>query len=640
AALVAALDLVISPAMSAGELAGALGVPVWRFGAVDWTQLGAAVRPWFPTMRLFQPRSGETLGDVLVRIGHELRRLAPPPPSKPPVEPAPDPDALLEAAAGHHRRGDLAVAAPLYARVLNLRPGDPVALHLSGLLAHQTGDHEAAVARIGAALERLPAYTAARLSLGGALLALGRPGDAAVHFGCAVALEPGKAAALTNLGNALEALHQLEGAERWQRRAVAADPALAEAHDNLGAVLLRLDRPAEAEQAHRAALTLAPGLATARLNLGVALRQLARPAEALARYREALALAPDVADALGNLVRLLREGNRAGDAEVWGRRALALDPQHPSAHFNLGLLNLARGTLAAGWAGYDHRFRDLAFAGAVRRVSAPSWQGEDLTGKRILVWREQGIGDQILFASCLPDVVAGAGRVIVECDPRLVPLFARSFPTAEVRPATDGEAPAVDVHAPIGSLPRWLRPESGTFPARPAYLSADPARHRVWRERLAALGPGPAVGICWRSGLMTAERRAAYTRLNDWGPVFAVPGVRFVNLQYDDCAAELAEAERRFGVTIHRWPDLDLKNDLEGVAALMANLDLVISPATSVGELAAALGTPTWRFGVTDWTQLGTAVRPWFPAMRIFPPRPGETLADVLARIAGALRAP
>ncbi|HEY0833601.1 MAG TPA: tetratricopeptide repeat protein, partial [Azospirillum sp.] len=605
--------------------------PVWRFGAVDWTQLGTAARPWFPTLRLFQPRPGETLDDVLARIARELRRLMP-------IRP-PDPDALLEAAAGHHQRGDLAAAAPLYARVLEQRPDDPVALHLSGLLAHQTGDHRAAVARIAAALDALPAYAAAHLSLGSALLALERADEAAVHFGRALALEPGKPAALTNLGNALEALHRLDAAERCQRRAIAVDPALAEAHDNLGAVLLRLERPAEAERAHRAALALAPGLATARLNLGVALRQLARPAEALAFYREALVLAPDVADALGNLVRLLREGGRTADAEVWGRRALALDPGHPAAHFNLGLLRLARGDLGHGWAGYDHRFRDRAFTGAVRRVAAPPWQGEDLAGKRILVWREQGIGDEILFASCLPDLVARAGRVIVECDPRLVPLFARAFPSADVRPATGDTPPPVDFHTPAGTLARWLRPAIGAFPAQPAFLSADPARVARWRNRLDALGPGLTVGIGWRSGLMTAERRGAYTRLDDWGPIFAVPGVRFVNLQYDDCAAEIEEVEARFGVAIHRWPDLDLKDDLDGVAALMANLDLVIAPATSVAELAAALGTPTWRFGATDWTQLGTAARPWFPAMRLFRPRSGEALADVLARIAGTLRA-
>ncbi|MGQ9372153.1 tetratricopeptide repeat protein, partial [Azospirillum sp. A39] len=615
-------------------LAGALGVPVWRFGGRDWTQLGTGVRPWFPSMRLFQPRPGETLADVLARIAAELRRLAEPPTAG---GAGGDPEALLEQAAELHRAGRRAEAAPLYARVLAGRPGDPVALHLSGLLADQEGDHAGAVRRIAEAVRRLPDYAAAWASLGGALLALDRVGDAVAAFRRALALRPAVAATLTNLGNALEAGHALDAAAAWHRRALTADPDLAAAHDNLGAVLLRLDRPAKAEPLHRAALARDRGHVAAWVNLAVASRRLGRPGAALAASRRALALAPDLADAHANLGRLRREAGAGGEAERCCDRALALDPDHAAAHFNKGMLRLAAGDVAVGWAGYDHRFRARSLITAARTVAAAPWRGEDPAGKSILVWREQGVGDEILFASCLPDLIARAGRVLVECDPRLAPLFRRSFPAASVHGGVATDV-AVDLHTPAGSLARWLRPTLAAYPARPGYLVPDPGRTRRWTARLAALPPGLRVGIAWRSGLMTAERLGAYTRLDEWGPLFAVPGLVPVNLQYGECEAEIRQAEEAYGVRIHRWPDLDLKDDFEEVAALVAALDLVVCPATAVGELAGALGVPVWRFGGPgDWTALGAAVRPWFPSMRLFAPRAGEPLAATLAAMARAL---
>ena len=147
------------------------------------------------------------------------------------------------------------------------------------------------------------------------------------------------------------------------------------------------------------------------------------------------------------------------------------------------------------------------------------------------------------------------------------------------------------------------------------------------------------VGIAWRSGLMTAERVGAYSALQDWAPVFALPGVVFVNLQYGDCAAELEDARTRFGVAIHTWPDLNLKDDLDDLAALMSGLDLVITPASSVGEMAGGLGVPVWRFGPAgDWTALGTGVRPWFPTMSLIVAPPGAPASGALPLIARRLR--
>ncbi|WP_146210811.1 tetratricopeptide repeat protein, partial [Azospirillum sp. TSO35-2] len=653
AALTANLDLVISPAMSAGELAGALGVPVWRFGSRDWTQLGSGVRPWFPSMRLFQPNAGQGLEAALARIAATLRASAAPhPPGRtPPLppdgdsgDPAPEPEPshLLEQAVAAHRDGDRATAAELYERVLERRPQDPVALHLSGLLAHQSGAPERGEPRIAAAVAMVPEYATAHISLGHVRLALGRVADAAASFRTALVLDPGDAATLSNLGNALNAQDHIAAAERVHRRAVVADQALAEGHDNLGAVLARLGRWSEADRAHARALDRAPALVAGWVNRSVTLRRLGRLVEAERAGRTALALDPTATDAMANRGRLLRELGMEEPALLWCDRALSVAPGHPSAAFNGGVLRLARGQLEAGWAGYDRRFDARDLQAAARRPGVPAWTGGDPSGLRLLVWREQGIGDELMFAQLLPDLIARAGHVVVECDPRFVPLFARSFPQATVRPAPaspDAPVSGIDRHVAIGSLAHRRGGALSAFDALGPALRADPAAVEHWRRRLAGLGEGLRVGIVWRSGQLDPDRVPDYTRIEDWGPVLALPGLVPINLQYGDCAEELAAAGRAFGRAPHAFADLDLRNDLDGAAALTAALDLVISPATSPGELAGALGVPVWRLARRgDWTPLGTAVRPWFPSMRLFQTAPGESVADLVPRVAAELR--
>ncbi|MGQ9372154.1 tetratricopeptide repeat protein, partial [Azospirillum sp. A39] len=589
---------------------GALGVPVWRFGGRDWTQLGTGVRPWFPSMRLFQPRPGETLADVLARIAAELRRLAPAA-AAPPETVRRRLDALFEAAMAAHRDGRLAEAEAGYRAVLQEQDDQADALHLLGLVYHQAGLHEEALAWIGKALRAEPDFPQACNHLGLVHQALGDLGAARAAFARAVTQRPDFPEALTHLGLLVQAGGRLDEAERWHRRAIRRLPEHAGAHANLGYVEELRGRFAAADR----------------------------------HYQRTLALQPDLPDALNNLGTMDRLIERPGDGEVHLRRALRADPGYALAGWNLGLLDLGKGRLGDGWAGYERRFSARQLQKA-RRTAVPRWAGGRLAGRRLLVWNEQGLGDEILFASCYDGLARAGGPVVLECDRRLVTLFARAFPWAKVRAETTDahgreaiDPPDVDLQVPAGSLPGLLRERLERFPPRRAFLAAEAERAALWRERLDALGPGLRVGIGWRSQVVTAHRESAYLSLDRWGALLTLPGIRLVNLQYGECEAEVRQAEEAYGVRIHRWPDLDLKDDLEGVAALMSGLDLVISPATAVGELAGALGVPVWRFGGRDWTQLGTGVRPWYPSMRVLNPRPGESLADVLARIVRALQA-
>jgi hypothetical protein len=252
------------------------------------------------------------------------------------------------------------------------------------------------------------------------------------------------------------------------------------------------------------------------------------------------------------------------------------------------------------------------------------------------VYREQGIGDEIMLASLYPDLIDAAREVVIECETRLVPLFARSFPKAEVRAQTHDEMRRETVHdfdraTAAGSLIRWFRPSLDAFPDRSSFLVPDPGRVTAWQERLAEIGPPPYVGISWRSKIQTAERRLEYTRLDEWAGIFQVPGVTWVNLQYDDCNRELRDAETRFGVQIHRWDWLDLMNDFDEVAALITALDLVVAPFNAVSMLSGGLGVRTVAMGNRfGWAELNAGRMPWTPSVVVALRTPVEEWDEVL----------
>ncbi|MGQ9365060.1 tetratricopeptide repeat protein [Azospirillum sp. ST 5-10] len=550
----------------------------------------------------------------------------------------------LARALAHHRDGDLPGAERFYRRVLAADSGHAEALHLLGVLAHQTGRHDAALELLGRALAQDAGRAEVHANHGLVLHALGRVGDAEAAYRRALELREAYPEAHNSLGSALQDQGRFDEAERHYRRALALDRDYAAALVNLGALLRDADRTAEAEEALRHAVAVAPGNAEAHSNLGVVLKETGRLAEAEACQREALRLAPGDPEALVNLGLVRQAQGRADEAEACYRQALRGAPGDALARWNLALLLIGRGALAEGRELYEARFDSRRVLGA-RAPGIPRWHGENPAGTRILVWREQGIGDELLYGTCLPDLVAHAGHVVLEVDRRLVGLFARSFPRATVRVETlapDGREtvvpPDADWHVPMASLPRVFRRSLAEFPPRNGYLVADPARVEAWRRRLAELGPGLRVGVCWRSQRTHGERKASYTSLDQWAPLWALPGVRYVNLQYDVRDDEIAHAADRLGVRLHRWADTDLKNDLEAAAALTAGLDLVITVQSSVGEMAGALGVPVWRFsGGPDWTQQGTGCRPWFPAMRMWRPRGGEGLAGVLRAMAAEL---
>jgi tetratricopeptide (TPR) repeat protein len=543
---------------------------------------------------------------------------------------------------GNTRRdlGRLAEAADAYRTVLAVDPGHVAARFALGVTLQAAGRVEEALSVLGALVEHVPDHRDAWFHLGLLAHQMGATPIALDAYLCARRLGLDTEALYTNLGLALTQLGHLDEAVAAQTHAIALAPADPDLQLHLAITLRQAGRLDDAAAVCERAITIAPGHAAAYSVLGSIRMQQRRHDAAVAAHTRAHALQPHSPIVLNEFANsLMEEGDIEGALALY-REALQHAPQMPELHLHLAFALLAAGRLRDGWAEYAWRHAVPGTQAIWTGPEAP-WHGEPLDGRRILVWREQGLGDEIMFASCLGDLVSAGARVALVGTPRLRALYQRSLPGIVVIDATDPKAHVdlvADYQAAIGSLPQWVRQELTDFPSRPAYLQADPERVARWRARLRTLGDGPFVGVCWRSGLLTPARRQSYAPLTDWAPVLQTPGVRFVSLQYDECSVEIAAVQRVLGVTIHRWSDVDLRNDLDEAAALTAALDVVISAPTAVSELAGALGVPTWRVvEERDWTMLGTTRRPWFPTMQVFARLPREPWSAPLGRVAAQL---
>ncbi len=437
---------------------------------------------------------------------------------------------------------------------------------------------------------------------------------------------PDCAAALVLLGIVARKTERAQEAVEWLRRACSCRPDDGAIRCELGRAMADCRRLDDAAQELRRAIELNPGDAGACLNLGAVLGQLDQPEAAIDFCRRAVELAPDDAIAHFNRGNIARSLGMLDEATAAMETAIRLAPDFAAAHWNCGYCYLLAGDFARGWR--EHEWRERASEVSLDRYPQPRWNGESLAGRTILVHGEQGIGDEILFGSCLPDLIQRAGHCVIVCDPRLEPLFKRSFPRATVHGFSRRQdrqgisvGERIDVQIPIGSLPLYLRMTRESFPQRKSFLTADAAQVADWKDRYAQLGPGMKIGISWRAGGQPGERRMRTTSLDLWRPLFSLPGVRFVNLQYGDCVDDLATVRRDFGVEIHDWTDADPLIDMDAFAAKVAALDLVVSVDNSTVHLSGALGVPTWVLlpQVPGWRwSLADSRSVWYPSLRLF----------------------
>lgn len=453
----------------------------------------------------------------------------------------------------------------------------------------------------------------------------------------------------------------LEAALAHAERAVQAAPADVDALGRLGTLLIELARRRYADSGRQAGgappdvaalyleaarrLEQAERLADpvrafhAALYRGVALRELGNLEAAHAAFQAAARLRPGDPGAQRELAASWHSLGKNTRAIEMYRGIIERDPEDAIAHTELGQCLLYEGDFAHGWEEYEWRLR-VPDAASARAFPFPAWQGETLAGRTLLVRSEQGVGDEIMFGSCLPDAIAASGHCVVECSRRLAPLVRRSFPQATVfarnlAAMPDWSAlPRIDLQVMAGSLPRHYRRRIEDFSGR-AFLKPDPAAVQRWRGRFS--GPGRVVGLAWTGGLPGTLRAARSLALQALSPLLLVPGVRFVSLELYDGKEEIAALRERHGVHIAAWRGLG--GDLDELAAALAALDLVITVPTTVAHMAGAVGAPAWVMAprVATWRYLRSGERmPWYASLRLFR-RSGDGSMDEF--IAGMRRA-
>lgn len=455
-------------------------------------------------------------------------------------------------------------------------------------------------------------------------------------------------------------------------------PNHAEVANDMGRLAYRMGLKDTAEKLFQHYLLQHPDSHEAANNLACALRDQMRFAEAIDILRPVIAAHPTNALLWNTLGTVVGEEGDPRMSVTFFDEALSHDPAFAKARYNRGnarlvlgdlegaledcqtaltgamsederlmmllsrsTIQIARGDIAAGWEDYEVRL-DPAFADVTHfMIDAPRWTPDtDLAGKTLLLMGEQGLGDEVMFANVIPDLLEALGpdgKLLIAVEPRLVALFQRSFPSAEVGAHSTwnidgrtvrgapfvGDHSRLDVFAPMASVLRRFRNSVEAYPDRTGFLTPDPERVAWWRTQVPA---GPTVGLLWKSLVQAGARHRFYSPFDQWKPVLAVPGVTFVNLQYGDCAAELEAARRDLGVEIWSPPGIDLKQDLDDVAALCCALDLVMGPSNASSCLAGACGAPLWLLSTPgSWPMLGTDRYPWYPQARVFrPPMLGQ----------------
>jgi Flp pilus assembly protein TadD len=508
-----------------------------------------------------------------------------------------------------------------------------------------TGRHSQAVALSRKVLSLNSQHTGALGLLGVVYAMHGRLSEAVEVLGRAVAVEPQNPALVKNLAKTLMLAGRAEEGLEYYARVASLMPGDSEAQHDLACAYLKTGNMHAAASRFRQALSINPDNAGAHVNLGKLLRDRGQHREAIRHYEMALKLVPDMQAALVNLGLAEQELGNLEQARQILDRATELYPGDADAHFNRALCLLLDGDHRQGWTEFEWRWKRSSKQ--QRGFPFPLWDGSPLDGRTVLVYAEQGIGDEVMFASCLPDLLQMNGQVILECEPRLAPLFARSFKKAIVHGRRANEAiawlnplPKPDIQTPIGSLPRHLRQKADAFPDRAAYLIADPDQTSELRRRLAQLGPEPKVGISWKGGgtLLTQSTRSI--DLGQWRDVLSVPSVHFINVQHGQCARELADVRAQWRTTIHDLPGIDPLIELDNFSALISALDLVISVDNSTVHLAGALGTPAWLLlpPVPDWrwAKAGSSTL-WYRSLRLFRRPAGESWRSVLNEVAARL---
>ena len=414
---------------------------------------------------------------------------------------------------------------------------------------------------------------------------------------------------------------RLAEAEHIYRHILSLNPQHSDSLHLLGMIVFEMGRSEEAVELIRKAISIKPDAASYHSNLGNVLQSQGKLAHAGASYQRALLLKPDSAVIYVNLGNIFKAQGDFDSSLTCYRRALGLDPQLAEAATLEAAILLLKGDFPAGWIASERRWDTLDHDTPWRAYPWARWKGEPIPSGRLLIWREQGIGDEIMFAGLIPDVIRSGLSCVLDCDPRLERPIARSFPGITVLPNLVAEEhPELDIaaHLPCGSLPGIFRTSSADFAATTSpYLAADPVRRAFFRNRYS--DGRKTIGLAWH----TTNKKTGGTRsvdLSIFAPLFALSGIRWVSLQYGDHIA-LQEQAAAANAPVLIDHDVDQLANVDEFAAQIAAMDLVITIDNSTAHLAGAMGVPAWVLLplAPDWRwMLDRSDSPWYPSLRLF----------------------
>ncbi len=431
-------------------------------------------------------------------------------------------------------------------------------------------------------------------------------------------------------------------------QAIGMDSSQSSFFNNLGLVLQKQDRLGKAIQAYRQSLELNPNDADVYSNFGTALKEQGQLEEAIDSYNTAIEIQPDHKEVYYNLGIALKEQGQLEEAIQVYYKAIEIQPQFANAQNNIGLILFLQGDFKNGWQQYQWRWECDDFPSENRPFHQLLWNGSNLSGKTILIWAEQGIGDEIMFASMLNDLRQSNTNIMVECEQRLISLFQRSFPDIQFFCRTNSPDqqllnPNIDYQISMGSLGQWLRTDLDSFkPGQSYYLTACPDKTAELRNKYQKLANGrKLVGISWKSTDISQRRaKSKSTSLESWAPVLSQPNCYFINLQYGDVETEVVKLESNTNLKVYQDQEIDPLANLDGFAAQISALDLVISTSNTTVHMAGALGKRVWTLlpHIPDWRwTLDREEALWYPVMRLFRQSSIGDWQEVFKRVSHAL---
>ena len=521
---------------------------------------------------------------------------------------------------------------------------------LSAVKLHKNGDLVNAKKAYLQVYNKHPNYSGLRSSIAKVCVELNQYEDALYYSTEDLKNNPTDPAKLTSIAYIQVQLGLLNDADYNIELAFSIDPKRIENYFIKASLHTARGDDQAALQVSLKALSIDPTSSNALNNLGAALRRVGDIGSAKIAFESACILNPNLHEPFFNLAAIESlEKNPHKAIELFkqslSKTSYTSTDKTARVNYSLGFELLTIGQLSEGWEMLDFGFHPAipfeSQRSPNRTFPVPRWTGEPLNGQRLLIWGEQGIGDELLFLTCLPDLNNIDGYILVECEPRLVETLSRSFPKIIFRPSsyhhTLGLPPVFNdynLHIPMGSLMRIFRNDISDFRKSKPYILVDSEKANYFEGQLNSVcASRKRIGICWRSGKLSGQRNVNYTSLLDWGSILSAPNAAFINLQYGECEQELLDAEEKYDIQILRWPDLDLKNDIDSVLSLMSRLDIVVTIDSAVSPMAASVGLRVLLMAQKGWNNLGTEYFPWYPNVQCFFPPENGIVAECLSEV-------